>query len=133
MLNFIFCGRSYNLYILFILYNFLVSCDVFEEDIKKDEVQLLAPQADDTLSKGDVLFWWSDLEGANKYHFQLVKPSFSDAREFLVDSVLTEIDSINQEANKLTIRLDTGSYQWRVKAENFGYETEYTQRQLTVK
>ncbi len=102
-----------------------VSCnDVFEEDIEGDTIQLIAPS--DQLSYEDFLqnFWWKKVEGATSYHFQLVEGTFDQPVQILADS--------NVRTEKFQFSLSPGSFQWRVKAFNNGYETKYTVRNLTI-
>ncbi len=104
---------------------FLVSCnDLFEEDIEKDLVQLIAPS--DQVSYEDYLqtFWWKKVEGATSYSFQLVEGTFDQPLRVLADS--------NVHSEKFQFSLSPGAFQWRVKAFNNGYETNYTTRSLTI-
>lgn len=101
------------------------SCnDVFEDDIEGDIVQLIVPS--DQLSYEDFLqtFWWKKVEGATAYHFQLVEGTFEQPVQILADS--------NVRAEKFQFSLSPGSFQWRVKAFNNGYETPYSVRNLTI-
>lgn len=110
----------------------MVSCDQFPEDIEKEEIVILAPKENDIIQSSEVLFWWEDLDGTDQYRFQLVRPNFNDTRELLSDTLLIEIDTLNQEANKIKVFLEPGTYQWRVRGENFGYQTDFKVQSLTI-
>lgn len=93
----------------------VVSCeDVFEEDISDDIIEVVSPKDDTTIESNVVNFQWNDLDGAKKYRLQVL-----DVNEtIVVDSLVTK--------TSLNIPLLTGSYQWKVRGENFGYESNYS-------
>jgi hypothetical protein len=92
-----------------------LSCeDVFEEDITDDIIETISPKNDATIESNVVNFQWNNLEGAKKYRLQVL-----DKDETVV------IDSLVSKTN-LNIPLLTGSYQWKVRGENFAYQTDYS-------
>lgn len=104
--------------ILLILSVFIACDDIIEvEDISGKTVTVLAPK-NDTVVDSMVVFSWQALEGADSYHLQVATPSFENASQIMVDTLL--------ETTSYTKPLASGVYEWRVRAENPGYETDYT-------
>lgn len=88
-------------------------------------VTLRAPYNGYSATKMEVTFWWDALGQAQLYVFQLVKPGFANTEELIRDANLT--------TNQVTVQLDPGTYQWRVKAKNADSETPYsTEFSLTI-
>lgn len=96
-----------------------ISCtEVFETNLSKASVNLLVPANNDTVVTNTNTFKWQEVEGADKYHIQIVAPSFDQMSSFLVDS------SIDKSSESFT--LSPGKYQWRVKATNHGSQSDYS-------
>ena len=111
---------------------FLHACELIPENIEEEQVILLAPHEDAIIATGDILFSWDEVEGATEYEFQLVAPSFAQTDSFVLDSTLVVVDSINYDADRITVNLPVGDYEWRVRAMNFGFETAFQQRVLSI-
>jgi hypothetical protein len=111
-------------YFLFILVSiFMFSCsEIFEEELKSEKVKLLSPGESST--EYIQVFWWAKVEGATNYNFQMVEGDFDQPVKFLTDT--------NLVLEKLTLTLNPGIYQWRVKAFNGAYETSYSVRNLKI-
>lgn len=112
--------------LLLLLYTVVtLSCrDIIEKDIRKDQVTLLSPTDKFKSNVYSITFTWNDVEGATKYNIQIVEPSFANPNRILVDS--------NVSVPRFTYTFPTGNYQWKVKAFNNGYSTEYVIRSLSV-
>lgn len=92
--------------------------------IENIRVTLLAPANEmETMTK-TITFWWEDIENADSYIFQLVSPDFQDTEFLIAEEELTD--------NQITLTLEAGNYQWRVKALNSESETRYSTRSLTI-
>jgi hypothetical protein len=116
----------------FILFLVFIGCEaVFVEDISNESVILLAPSESSTVSSGDITFRWQLVDQAELYSIQIVSPSFENVNQFVLDTVVSPVDSI-QTSRSLTQDLDLGNYQWRVKALNSEYETQYSTVSFTV-
>jgi len=92
----------------------LSSCDdVLEEDISGDQVDIIAPKDMDIVEGNTVQFLWNPLEGADSYTLQVYTSS------------TLELDTI-VSTTPYTYILNSDTYQWRIKAENNAYQTQYT-------
>lgn len=94
----------------------LFSCeDILEEDITNDTIQTVSPVERDTISSNVVNFQWNTIKGANKYRVQV----FNETLAVVLDSLV---------ANKLSLTHPflPGTYKWRVRGENAGYQSTYS-------
>jgi len=119
--------------ILFYLTLLLILCascdDVFVKDISGKKILVLCPdnnweielQNDSTIT---VNFWWNYLDGADNYSLQLVSPDFLNINTLIFDMVV--------DSNKYSIDLPAGQYQWRVRANNSSYSTNYTIKSFSI-
>lgn len=98
--------------------------DLFEKDISKEHVVLLAPADGKTVNSGTIEFWWEEVEDATTYEIHLVKGSF-DAPEAL------EADS-SVSGNIFSLYLTAGVYEWKIVAKNESSKTESAIYHLTV-
>lgn len=93
----------------------IISCDdILEEDISNDTIQMITPIQGAIIEGNTVQFSWQNLNGADNYRIQVLNSNQSYALDSLVST------------NNFVYTLNPGSYQWRVKGENFAYETQYT-------
>lgn len=94
---------------------FFASCeDVLEEDISDDMVIIIAPTDNAQLEGNSVQFRWNALEGAEDYRLQIT----GDQQRLILDSLIS--------TTLFEFQIDPGSYQWRIRAENFAYVTPFT-------
>jgi hypothetical protein len=99
--------------------------DIIEvEDISDEIVIVLAPVNDSVLGEGSVIFSWNDVQDASQYRLQLATPSFENASQILLDSIVN--------ATNFPKVLELGDYEWRVRAENSEYQTQYTIQNFIV-
>ena len=101
-------------YILLVL--LLAACEeALETVLTGKKVILLAPV--NNLNTTDTLhtFYWENLNGAVLYQLQVVSPKFDSITRLIMDTTIGR--------NTFSIDLDTGTYQWRVKALNFSTES----------
>lgn len=98
----------------------LLSCEeiIGEEDISEAQLVLTAPSNGATLTETDITLSWELLKGADHYHIQIATPSFEGALQVVKDSVLA--------GNSLFVALTPNAYEWRVKAVNSAFETEFS-------
>ena len=95
----------------------LISCDdIFEEDISDETIQTIYPSQNDVIEGNAVHFQWNPIEGAEDYRIQVVDINRSDY--ILIDSLIGQTNFIYS--------LEPGDYRWRVRAENFAYESSYS-------
>ena len=105
---------------------FLFNCEqiIEVEDISNEHIVVLSPVNNTTLTSTEVNFTWEPLDFAEQYQLQIVHPNFEAAEVFVEDTIIT--------ANSFIKPLVTNTYQWRVRALNFAYETQYTTQNLTI-
>lgn len=107
------------------LLSFIACDDIVEvEDISEAVVTLLAPSNDATLNITTLTFSWQNLEEAESYQIQIATPSFNEALQIVTDSIIT--------STSFSTTLDANVYEWRVRGENSGYQTQYTTQSFTI-
>ena len=106
--------------VVLILICCLAGCEeiLTEEDITADSVSLLAPANGVNLVSGDVIFSWQTVNGASDYELQVATPSFENAEQIVLDTIVS--------GASFTQLLTANDYEWRLKALNSAYETNYT-------
>ena len=112
--------------ILLLCFAFMVTaCEYITEveDISGKTITVLAPK-NETVIDTSAIFSWEILEDADHYHVQVAKPSFENASQIVTDTLV--------EKNSYTQNLLLGNYEWRVRAENSGYKTNYTSQIFIV-
>jgi len=113
------------LYYLSLTMIFLPSCkDIIEDDLEGKNVVLTAPKDCLKTEALTQVFWWEEVEGALKYNFQIVSPSFTNVQELVIDS--------NTIKTQYQFTLHPGTYQWRVRAFNGSSTTLYTTYNLII-
>lgn len=112
-------------YGLFFLAVFLTACgEILEENISSDKVILLAPGDHLQTSTYAQNFAWQEVVGARTYRLQVGQPSFDSLQTLVLDTIL--------KSARYTYSLKPGKYQWRVTAENAGYQTAQSVRSFEV-
>lgn len=107
--------KTLNSIILIALSIITFSCDdVFEEDITDDIIQTTYPTSNTQIESNVVSFQWNSLKGADKYRVQV----YGSNQLIVLDSLVS--------TNHFTTSVSPGSYQWRVRGENFAYQSAYT-------
>ncbi|PRX57192.1 fibronectin type III domain-containing protein [Flagellimonas meridianipacifica] len=103
----------------------LLACEELLEvpNISEQQVQILAPVNGSIVTDSIVRLSWEGLSDAEGYVVQVAQPSFGNAAQLTVDTILP-IDT-TFVGTRLTTRLPNNSYEWRVKAFNSGFETEF--------
>lgn len=111
---------------------FSTSCEDLLEvpDISEESVALLAPSDSTIVLQNNVNFTWNEVFEATQYHIQVAAPSFDNATQIVVDTLIV-IDSAYAGPN-LKRLLEDSTYEWRVKAMNSDYETEFSINQFSV-
>lgn len=101
------------------------SCsDMYEQDISKKTVDLIAPMDSLQTALLDHHFWWEQTDGAESYEIAIVRGEFSAAVQLITDTVIQE--------NSYFQSLSPGQFQWRVKALNNAYESPYSTNSLFI-
>lgn len=91
------------------------SCeDIVEEDITDKTIEAISPVSGQEIESNVVTFQWKSLKGADDYRIQV----YGENQAMMLDSL------VNRTA--FTFPLPQGEYQWRVRGENFGYQSSYS-------
>ena len=98
-----------------IIFLTFTSCeDILEEDITNDIINPISPTEGTVVESNVVNFQWNVLDGADNYRVQL----FDNNEVIILDSVVSQTN--------LTSPVSSGDYKWRVRGENFGYQSTYS-------
>lgn len=97
---------------------------IFETDISQSYVNILAPTDDSNVASGTVSFNWEAVDYADNYKIQVATPNFASAKQIVVDS--------NVVGTNFQWQLLPNNYQWRIRAQNSAFETDYFSKFLTV-
>ncbi|MBD0833791.1 hypothetical protein [Aestuariibaculum sediminum] len=112
----------------FILFCLVVAnCDdiIEVDDITDRNVTVLAPTESSVVTGKQIIFTWEKIEEAESFHLQVATPTFSNASQVMVDTLV--------KGNFFTKdTLVDANYEWRVRAENSGYQTPYTYTRFIV-
>lgn len=95
-------------------------------DISDQLVILRAPADSLSTSSNDINFWWDKVAGADNYQLMIATPSFED------NEIEMLVYDNNTVENIMTVNLDSGLYQWAVKAINSRYETVLSKRVIYI-
>lgn len=116
--------------LLFVLV--FISCEDLIEvtDISEETVQLISPSDSIAVAQSNVNFTWNEVFEATQYHVQVATPDFENAAQVLVDTlIVVDTSFVSPRLNKI---LEDSEYEWRVKAQNSAYATEYTRHKFFV-
>jgi hypothetical protein len=83
--------------------------EVFEQNLNTQSVTLLTP-LNNQISSKSVVFSWDQKDGSASYEIQVVNPGFDSAYSIVLDTTIKQ--------NFYLASIDTGAYQWRVRAFN---------------
>lgn len=98
--------------------------DIFLKDISGEQVVVISPVTA-TFSEGEkVLFAWDRMEGAEKYHIEVVSPSFDEGSP-LYDTIT--------DTTRVEVSLSEGKYQWSIYGYNSGYKSKKITRSFEIK
>ncbi len=114
--------RGLYLFILTLVFNCSEIVEV--ENISDDTVSILAPADTSVLTETNVRFSWYSVNDAERYKLQIAQPDFENALIILEDTTLTKTD--------FSKALNSGDYEWRVRAENSDYQTGYSTQSFRV-
>ena len=112
--------------IMMFLSLFCFGCSEIVEvvDISNDQIEIIAPTNNSTLTMTNVNFSWGSIQDAEQYKLQIATPSFEEANQVVLDTTIIAT-GFNQS-------LSTGDYQWRVRAENSDYQTQFTTQSFSI-
>ena len=102
------------------------SCEeiLLEKDISQKVEVLIAPVNNAKFFSTGVTFTWEIVPDATKYQLQIAKPNFANPMQIVLDTMVT--------TTSFTQQLPIGDYEWRVRAVNSAYSTNYVSRLVSV-
>ncbi len=111
-------SRKYinKLLLLFISLSIFGCKDFIEKNISDETPVLILPANQDTIPANPVHIKWEELEGATKYHIEIVSPSFTNIQSYPLDSVVA--------GTNFFFGLDSAQYEIRITAVNAGYKSK---------
>ncbi|MNJ84241.1 hypothetical protein D3C87_16900 [compost metagenome] len=111
-------SRKYinKLLLLFISLSIFGCKDFIEKNISDETPVLILPADQDTIPANPVHIKWEELEGATKYHIEIVSPSFTNIQSYPLDSVVA--------GTNFFFGLDSAQYEIRITAVNAGYKSK---------
>jgi len=114
------------LFLLFTIIGIFWSCtkDFVVVNIKDKYVTVLAPGDNISTPNNAITFWWEEMDGAEKYNIQIVKPNFTSVQQLITDTNVT--------GTKFNYSLSPGTYQWRIKGVNNGGSSNFTTYNLKI-
>lgn len=96
---------------------FFISCDdILEENINSDLVTPITPTSNSTIINNVVTFSWEALDGADEYRLQVM--DIAQNNTIVLDSLVS--------GTSFQHPINPGNYQWRIRGENFAYESAYS-------
>ena len=99
---------------------FFSHCETaFESDLAGKKPILQSPSNNLTTTTTSQTFYWEKMNGASTYQLQVVSPTFNSITTLIADTTIT--------TNRFTIILSHGDYQWRVKANNSGSSSDFSE------
>ncbi len=90
--------------------------EIIAKNIENDTPVLLVPSVNDTVQNNPVQFKWQALEGAEKYHLEVVSPSFSSISVYAIDTLVYGTEYL--------LALDSNEYEVKLTAINAGYKSK---------
>ncbi|MDY8138474.1 hypothetical protein [Aquimarina sp. 2201CG5-10] len=108
--------KKYARYIVLLSIISFQGCDdIIEDDITSDLVTIVAPLEGTQIEGNSVQFRWNSIDGADDYRIQINNES---TNTIILDSLVN--------SPVFNFAINPGSYKWRVRGENFAYQTAYS-------
>jgi len=104
--------------------NFSCSDIIISDDIENETVELISPTDNLRTSTQTQTFWWEALDFVDGYNLQIVSPDFNNPERLVLDTNVVD--------NNFTVTLADNNYQWRVKAFNEAYESQFNTFDLII-
>ena len=105
---------SYKLVFIFFMYLFITSSssceDITEPILDNEKVELVAPINGVISKENQQNLFWNSLDKQANYELQVVSPRFDSIVKLILDTTINK--------NIYSINIDSGSYEWRVRAVN---------------
>lgn len=108
----------------------MISCEIIEPDISKDQVRIIAPSNHAEIESGMIQFRWDAVPGALGYEFSILRASAGG--RYLVADTTIFADTLDRRRYGYETELHPGEYEWTVAAFNSNYSTSAEVRHLVV-
>jgi hypothetical protein len=92
--------------------------EVFEQNLNNQVVVLETPVDSLVSDNPSIVFSWNQMDASTFYVIQLASPGFDSLGSILLDTTISQ--------NFYLGSLDSGTYQWRVRAYNSTSTTPFT-------
>ncbi len=111
-------SRKYinKLLLLFLSLSLFGCKDFIEKDISGETPVLVLPANNSTINANPVHIKWEEMEGATKYHIEIVSPEFGNIQSFPLDSIVS--------GTNFFFGLDSAQYEIRITAMNAGFSSK---------
>jgi hypothetical protein len=106
---------------------FFSACSaIFEKSIENKSIDIYTPGDSLATKEYTQQFYWEKVSGATNYRLQIAEPAFNPGqiKSIVLDTIVT--------ANKISVSLNAGEYEWRLRAQNGSSETTYITRKLFI-
>jgi outer membrane protein assembly factor BamB len=90
--------------------------EALERPLTGQRVTLLSPVNNLATTDTTQTFYWEKLNDALQYQLQIVSPRFDSIVRLINDTIIS--------TNRFVLDMDTGRFQWRVKALNNSSESD---------
>ncbi|WP_378175214.1 hypothetical protein [Aquimarina sp. SS2-1] len=108
--------KKYVRHIVIVCMSFIIGCDdIIEDDITNDLITIITPQDMAQIEGNSVQFRWNPIDGADEYRIQV---NNTVSNRIILDSLVN--------TSVFNYAMNPGTYQWRVRGENFAYQTAYS-------
>jgi hypothetical protein len=92
--------------------------EAFEKSLDNENVVLVSPSDSVNVYDSAEIFYWQPIESSTGYELQIVTPNFDSAATLVADTTVL--------SNTFPLTLDSGRYQWRVRAFNNSSTTVFS-------
>jgi hypothetical protein len=104
---------------------FLWGCDdILEEDISTEQITIIAPANGVQSGLQNIGFHWESADEHRSFRIQVATPDFAQAVSVVVDSLV--------DKNSFKYKLEPGKYEWRVRAENSAFKSDYSTAAFSI-
>ncbi|MFA8301338.1 MAG: hypothetical protein ACEPOV_14310 [Hyphomicrobiales bacterium] len=116
--------RSYSKYLLIIIIQIASCKDFMEYPVGDNPPDILSPLDNFSSNKNKMTFKWEEVEEATKYRISIVSPSYNKIEDMICDTIIMN--------NHFELFINSGKYEWRIRAENESSVSTYEYRSFEI-